>query len=115
MPSDFDQYRGRVIDNIRRPGHAKTFSLTTRTTHASAEACLTDVLAPTLVLMRDQDPDFRDPKAEANWVANVVHGEGVMIPEAGHYPHAQRPDVVIEAVLGFLGSHSQGRATTVPI
>jgi len=26
----------------------------------------------------------------------------VMVPEAGHYPHAQRPDITTPAVLRFL-------------
>jgi hypothetical protein len=32
-PSDFDEYRDRVVASLRRPGYAKAFSLTTRTSH----------------------------------------------------------------------------------
>ncbi len=49
-PSDFDAYLGQVIAAIRRPGHAKAFSLTTRLDHAPAEACLSS----------GQSPDTRD-------------------------------------------------------
>ncbi len=57
---------------------------------------------PTLVVMGEQDPDFPDPRAEADWIAHALHAEVVMVPEAGHYPQSQRPDLTNEAVLRFL-------------
>lgn len=101
-PDDFDDYRNKVVAALRRPGHAKAFSLTTRTDHTPAEARLADVAAPTLVVMGEQDPDFPDPKAEADWIAQALHAEVVMVPEAGHYPQSQRPDITTDAVLRFL-------------
>ena len=101
-PADFDEYRDRVVASLRRPEYAKAFSLTTRTDHAVVEARLADVSAPTLVVMGEQDPDFPDPKAEADWIANTLRGQVVMVPEAGHYPQSQRPDITADAVLRFL-------------
>jgi pimeloyl-ACP methyl ester carboxylesterase len=108
-PADFAEYRDRVVASLRRPGYAKAFSLTTRTNHDPAEARLADVSAPTLVLMGERDPDFPDPRAEAEWIAEALHGEVVMVPEAGHYPQSQQPDVTAAAMLGFLASVN-GRA-----
>jgi pimeloyl-ACP methyl ester carboxylesterase len=31
----------------------------------------------------------------------------VMVPEAGHYPQSQQPDITTGAVLGFLGEINQ--------
>jgi pimeloyl-ACP methyl ester carboxylesterase len=101
-PEDFEEYRDRVVASLRRPGYAKAFSLTTRTDHAPAEARLADVSAPTLVLMGEQDPDFPDPRAEADWIARALRAEVVMVPEAGHYPQSQRPEITAEAVVRFL-------------
>ena len=103
-PSDFEAYRAQVIAGLRRPGHAKAFSRTARTSHDAAEAQLGDVSAPTLVIMGDRDPDFPDPKAEASWIAGTLHGEAVMVSEAGHYPQSQQPDATSSAVLAFLRS-----------
>jgi pimeloyl-ACP methyl ester carboxylesterase len=108
-PADFGGYRDQVIASIRRPGHAKAFSRTTRTSHDPAEARLADVTAPALVVMGEQDPDFPDPRAEAGWIARALRGQVVMVPEAGHYPQSQRPDITAGAVLRFLES-VQGRA-----
>ncbi len=101
-PDDFDEYRGQIAASLRRPGHAKAFALTTRTSHAPAEARLPDVTAPVLVVMGEQDPDFADPRAEADWISLALRAEVVMVPEAGHYPQSQRPDITTPAVLGFL-------------
>ncbi|HXY44471.1 MAG TPA: alpha/beta hydrolase [Acidimicrobiales bacterium] len=103
-PADFDQYRAEIVASLRRPGHARAFSRTTRTSHAPVEARLGDVRAPALVVMGALDPDFKDPQAEAGWIARALRAEVVIVPEAGHYPQAQRPDVTTEAVLGFLGN-----------
>ena len=70
--------------------------------HAPAEARLTSIQAPTLVVMGELDPDFPDPRAEAEWIATTLDGEVVMVPEAGHYPQSQQSDVVSDALLNFL-------------
>lgn len=101
-PDDFAEYREEVVRSLRRPGYARAFSRTTRTSHAPAEARLGDVTAPTLVVMGEMDPDFPDPRAEADWIGRTLRAEVVMVAEAGHYPHAQRPDVTTGAVLNFL-------------
>jgi pimeloyl-ACP methyl ester carboxylesterase len=52
--------------------------------------------------MGEQDPDFPDPRAEADWIAHALRAEVVMVPEAAHYPQSQRPDLTNAAVLRFL-------------
>jgi len=101
-PVDFDEYRSRVAASLHRPGYAKAFSRTTRTDHAPAEARLADVTTPTLVVMGELDPDFPDPGAEARWVGDALHGDVVMVPDAGHYPQSQQPEVTTGAVVRFL-------------
>ena len=108
-PADFDDYRNQVTATIRRPGHTKAFCLTTRTSHVAAAARLGDVTTPTLVIMGENDPDFGDPRAEADWIAEALHGQVVIVPEAGHHPQSQRPDITTGAVLRFLES-VKGRA-----
>lgn len=106
-PADFDTYRDRVVESLHRPGHAKAFSLTSRTSHAPAEARLGEVHTPVLVVMGEQDPDFPNPRAEADWIARNLDAQVVMVPEAGHYPQSQRPDVTTGAVLSFLETAHQ--------
>ena len=65
---------------------------------------MADVTAPVLVVMGEQDPDFPDPRAEADWIARALRAQVVMVPEAGHYPQSQRPDITTGAALRFLES-----------
>jgi pimeloyl-ACP methyl ester carboxylesterase len=102
-PADFTEHRAQVVASLRRPGYARAFSLTTRTSHASAAARLAEVMAPVLVVMGEQDPDFPDPAAEAAWIAQAMRAQVVMVPEAGHYPQSQQPEITAGAVLRFPG------------
>jgi pimeloyl-ACP methyl ester carboxylesterase len=93
-PADFEEYRSTVIASIKRPGYGKAFSLTARqTTHAPAEARLGDVTAPTIVIM-----------GEATWIGEQLSAQVVLVPNAGHYPQSQRPEVTASAVLDFLAT-----------
>jgi len=103
-PADFDEHRAAIKAALGRPGYAKAFSLTTRTTHAPAESALDGVRSPALVVMGELDPDFKDPGAEAAWIGEQLHGEVVVVPECGHYPQAQQPEAVSAAVIAFLGT-----------
>jgi pimeloyl-ACP methyl ester carboxylesterase len=100
-PADFEQYRARVSAALRGPGRAKAFWRTTHTTHAPVEARLGDVGKPALVVMGELDPDFKDPRAEADWIAGKLGATVVMVPDSGHYPQAQRPDLVAPSVVEF--------------
>jgi len=104
LPGDFDDYRTKVVASLRRPGYAKAFSLTTRTNHDPAEARLADVSTPTMVIMGTKDPDFPDPSEEAAWIGNALNAEVVMVPEAGHYPQSQQPNLTTQSVLRFLNA-----------
>lgn len=60
--------------------------------------------APVLVIYGDKDPDFPDPAKEAREVAELLRGKPVIIKDAGHYPHVEKPEPVAAAILPFLES-----------
>jgi pimeloyl-ACP methyl ester carboxylesterase len=101
-PVDLEAHRAQVKAALARPGHWAAFKRTAGTSHAPAEARLGEVRAPALVLMGDQDPDFKDPAAEAAWIGDRLNGKVVMVPATGHYPQSGRPDLVNAALLPFL-------------
>ena len=100
-PADYVEHRAAIAASLRDRAHRRAFAATTRTTHEPVEQRLDEVRCPVLVVMGEQDPDFEDPAAEAQWVAERLHGELVMVPETGHYPHADRADVVNPALVRF--------------
>jgi pimeloyl-ACP methyl ester carboxylesterase len=107
-PADLEAHRAAIRASLGRPGRWEAFIRTTRTSHAPVEARLGEVRAPTLVVMGDRDPDFPDPRAEASAVAERLHGTTLIVPGAGHYPHAEDPETVTPAVVEFLSSTRAG-------
>jgi pimeloyl-ACP methyl ester carboxylesterase len=103
-PDDQSEFAAQANAAMKRPGYAAAFSNTTRTCHYPAEAVLGVVSAPVLVVMGELDPDFPNPADEARWIADQLSATVLMVPQAGHYPQSQRPDVVNPAVIEFLGS-----------
>lgn len=101
-PADFDTHKAEIGASMRRTGYTKAFSATTRTSHAPAEERL-DRLGgiPALVLMGERDPDFPDPRGEADWIGERIGAEVVIVPRAGHYPQVEFPDVVSAKIAGF--------------
>lgn len=100
-PPDFAEHRDAIAASMRRPGHARAFTTTTRTSHAPAAARIAQVRCPALVVMGEKDPDFADPQAEARWIGEHLAAEVTMVPEAGHYPQAEYPEVVNENLVEF--------------
>ena len=54
--------------------------------------------------MGSKDPDFKEPEAEARWVAENLKGTYTLIEGAGHYPHAEMPDITAPLMLKFMQS-----------
>lgn len=98
----FQAHRQAIAASLRRPGHRRAFTATTRTSHAPVEAVLDRAQAPTLVVMGERDRDFPDPAAEAALVAERLRGRVALVPEAGHYPHAEFPERTMPPILDFL-------------
>jgi pimeloyl-ACP methyl ester carboxylesterase len=102
LPEDFASHRARIVQSMRRPAHRRAFHKTTLARHTASEERLAEVQSATLVVMGERDADFRDPGAEAQWVSQQLHAETLMVPEAGHYPHVEYPDLVNPVVVDFL-------------
>ncbi len=100
-PDDFADHRARIAHSLKKPGHRRAFTATTRTSHQPAEVRLGEVKAPTLVVMGAADPDFRDPGGEARWISEQLRGEVLLVPGAGHYPHEQYPEFVNPPLVHF--------------
>jgi pimeloyl-ACP methyl ester carboxylesterase len=107
-PADFGEYSRRLAANLAEPGRlaALRAMMGADGDKSDIEARLAEVRAPTLVLMGTRDPDFPDPAAEAETVASRLHGAFKMIEGAGHYPHAEMPEVTVPIVAGFLAGGS---------
>ncbi|MFI6579005.1 alpha/beta fold hydrolase [Nocardiopsis sp. NPDC050513] len=106
-PRGHEEHKRRIRDMLRPRAHYRSVVATVL---ARSEQILEagELRARAAVIVGEQDPDWPDPAAEAAWVASVVHGSVEMVPECGHYPQSQRPDVVVPALLRLAEQVSAG-------
>jgi len=107
-PADFAEYQSALYANIKQRGRLEAVM---EMLHASKQASgdrMPKVTQPALVLMGSKDPDFKNPAAEAKRVAEAVRGEFKMIENAGHYPHAEMPEVTAPLMIAFMDALKKG-------
>jgi pimeloyl-ACP methyl ester carboxylesterase len=108
-PADYAEYMAALKAKLSEPGRMAEFLKTGKSTPADAQAQLTRVSCPALIIMGTLDPDFTDPRAEAEGVAAAMtstRAAAAMVEGGGHYPHAQCPDEVAALILPFLKEHA---------
>jgi len=107
-PDDDTAYRARLSQNLREPGRYAALQAMLAETRAPIEARLSEVNVPALVMLGRADPDFSDPAQEAQFIAEAVHGEALLLDHTGHYPQVERPDRTADAILSFLQAGDYG-------
>jgi len=100
-PADFVQYCAALKANLEEPGRMEAFLGMINASNSGSEERLARVNAPALVVMGSKDPDFKDPRLEAEWVTERLNGRSEIVEGAGHYPHAEMPEVTGPLVLSF--------------
>lgn len=107
-PADFESYVAALRSNLKQPGRMEAVVAMLRASKRASGERMANVKQPALVLMGSKDPDFKNPEAEAKRVAEAIRGEYKMIANAGHYPHAEMPDVTASLMISFLDSLKTG-------
>ena len=108
-PADYAAYMAALRAKLSEPGRMTEFLKTLKTSPADAGAALPRISCPALVIMGTEDPDWADPRAEAEGIVAAMPaglGAVAMIKGGGHYPHAQCPDEVAASPRASSGSMS---------
>jgi pimeloyl-ACP methyl ester carboxylesterase len=101
-PADFVHYLDRLTANLAQPGRFEAVKAFPSAPRKPWEERLARVKTPALVVMGAKDPDFKDPVAEGQYLAEKIGGKLVVIEDAGHYPQTEMPEKTAQAVLEFL-------------
>jgi len=111
-PADHDAHVAAIRASLRRPGRLAEFRrLTLTLDHQIVADRVGEVTAPALAVIGARDPDYPDPAAELQHVAEVLGARPLLVDDAAHYPHRQRPDLVLPAVRAFVAErHGVARA-----
>jgi pimeloyl-ACP methyl ester carboxylesterase len=103
-PADFVQYTSALVENLKQPGRMESLGKMLKTGKRASEERISSIHQPSLILMGSKDPDFKRPESEAQWISEHLKSEYAMIENAGHYPHAEMPDVAGPMILEFIQS-----------
>lgn len=107
-PDDLDAELSRLRAMLSQPARRRAVRRTLTAGRDGVHDRLAQLDLPTLTIFGSADDHFSDPVAEAAAVATQMHGTHVIVQGAGHYPHVERPEVVTQAVLAFLGATDAG-------
>jgi pimeloyl-ACP methyl ester carboxylesterase len=111
-PNGLARHVAAIRSSLRRPGRlAALRRLALELDHSVVEPRTDAVRAPTLIVVGALDPDYPDPAAELRWMSERVGAESLLVEDAAHYPHLQRPELVHRAVLDFALSLPDPSAT----
>lgn len=104
-PADLDEYRAALETNLREPGRIE--ALRTMMNEPDEAMCAVDrslesVVAPVMVVMGTESPDFDRPVDEAEWVTDRSGGLLRIVKGAGCYPHVDMPGDVSPHIVDFL-------------
>ena len=101
-PPDHATYVQALKRNLGEDGRFAAFRRQTANKHEDSGSRLGQVQARSVVVMGTADPDFPDPVDEARELAGALRGEVVLIEGVGHYPQAQAPEKVADAVSSII-------------
>ena len=104
-----DDHVGSLRSQMSDPVRLAAFRrLAVSLDHREVEPAVRGVRAPALVVVGALDPDYRDPAAETRSMGEALSAETLLVEDAAHYAHAQRPDVVEPRILAFLDGRRDG-------
>ena len=104
-----------IRSSMREPGRLRSFrELTVQLDHSPVEPLVASVVAPALVVVGELDPDFKNPAAELAAMGDALRAETLFVEKAAHYPHTQRPDLVVPRTLAFITGLRDGSGWRSP-
>jgi pimeloyl-ACP methyl ester carboxylesterase len=110
-PADFSDYLRAMRASLRDPGRMAALR-GVATEQERCRARISELRCPVLIVMGTRDPDFPDAEVAARdgeaLIGQHTRARLELIDGAGHYPHAELPQVTASAILPFLAD--AGRA-----
>lgn len=110
-PLDHAEHVAEIREWLGRPGRLADFRrLTVSLDHSLVAERAPQVGVPALAVIGALDPDYEDPAAELAHVGEVLEARTLFVDDAAHYPHRQRPELVIPAIRAFIAEMEAAHA-----
>lgn len=100
-PADLDTHLAGLKRMMQDPKRRKAVRETLTAHRKGVSERIAKLDCPTLIAMGEADSHFPNPREEGQQIADGTGGELVVIPGAGHYPYAEYPDLVGQAITSF--------------
>ncbi|WP_157156632.1 MULTISPECIES: alpha/beta hydrolase [unclassified Diaminobutyricimonas] len=105
-PADFDEYLAQLKRTLRQRGRMAAVRGYPRGNDEALSAAATSS-GPAHIVIGAEDPDYPDPAAELEAGRQVLEQQGrrvgtTLVPDSGHYPHADSPRQTAAAIIPFL-------------
>ena len=104
-PADFDEYLRTMRASLREPGRMAALP-GVASEQERCRARLPELRCPVRIVMGTKDPDFPDAVVAARegeaLIGQYTEVSLELIDGAGHYPHAEVPELTASAILPFL-------------
>jgi len=112
-PKDHEEYVDALAKNLAQPGRFRAFKEQAKDSHSESGTRLDKVSQLGLIIMGTADPDFPDPKKEADALAKHMKADVLLVDDSGHYPQAYNPDKVSSAIIDFVKQVSTKKAEVI--
>ncbi|HSJ27966.1 MAG TPA: alpha/beta hydrolase [Acidimicrobiia bacterium] len=100
-PADLDVELNRMRIMLADAGRRKAVRETLTAGREGVADRMKNLAVPSLAVFGALDDHFDDPVAEAERIAGELGGDRLIVEGAGHYPHVERPEPVLDALAGF--------------
>lgn len=109
-PHDLQTYRAALRTMLAQPGRMEALQTMIMASKKAVGDRLPSVKAPTLLVMGGADPDFPDPRQEAETLGRLLGSrtQVEILEGLGHYPHVEDPQAVMGLIRTFLSQLSHG-------
>ncbi|MFT7722980.1 MAG: alpha/beta hydrolase [Roseateles sp.] len=101
-PADHPEVKAELEKNLHEPGRMETLMTMLQLSKSDTANLLEKIRIPALIVMGSRDPDFPDANAEAYSLGEILRAEVFIVEGAGHYPHAEMPDLVAPKIFSFI-------------
>ena len=96
-PTDLKDHVQAIRRSLRRANGTSTLQSMVLGNGKDATDRRETTTVPVGIIMGSADPDFKDPRAEAEAFAQGLDATITLADGSGHYPHTEDPDAVLEA------------------
>lgn len=109
-PHDFQPYKVALVRMLSQPGRMEALKQMIMASKKTVSDRLGSVKAPALLIMGGADPDFSNPRTEAETIQRMLGGTSQVevLEGLGHYPHVEDPQAVMDLIQRVLPELKHG-------